>query len=50
MRFLLVIVFAHFLSQFDEQKMGLGGSFCNAQNITPAMQRKQARSALPDRA
>ncbi|MEY9999552.1 hypothetical protein ABIA18_001350 [Sinorhizobium fredii] len=26
--------------------MGLAGLFCNAQNLTPAMQRKQARLAI----
>ncbi|MBP1886263.1 hypothetical protein [Sinorhizobium mexicanum] len=36
-------LFARFRFLFDEQKMGSGRCFCNAQNLTPAMQRKHAR-------
>ncbi|MDK1374454.1 MULTISPECIES: hypothetical protein [unclassified Sinorhizobium] len=36
-------LFARFRFLFDEQKMGLRGSFCNAQNLTPAMQCKHVR-------
>lgn len=37
---------ARFRFLFDEQKMGFGQAFCNAQSDTPAMQRKQARSVF----
>jgi hypothetical protein len=40
---------ARFRFLFDEQKMGAGQSYCNAQSGRPAMQRKQARSLFkPD--
>ncbi len=37
---------ARFRFLFDEQKMGFGRSYCNAQSDRPAMQRKQARSVF----
>ncbi|WEX91372.1 hypothetical protein PZN02_005773 [Sinorhizobium garamanticum] len=36
-------LFDHFRFLFVEQKMGLSTCFCNAQNLTPAMQRKHVR-------